>query len=32
MLRIDELTGLACRRFHDLTELLLAADCRQRLP
>ncbi len=32
MQRIDELTGLACRRFHDLTELLLAADCRQTTP
>ena len=32
MQRIDELTGLACRRFHDLTELLLAADCRQTAP
>jgi hypothetical protein len=26
--RIRELTGLDCQRFHDLTELLLAADCR----
>lgn len=32
MQRIDELTGLACRRYHDLTELLLAADCRQSTP
>lgn len=32
MLRIDELTGLACRRYHDLTELLLATDCRQTTP
>jgi sugar diacid utilization regulator len=30
--RIDELTGLSSRRFHDLTELLLAADCRQATP
>jgi hypothetical protein len=29
MQRIDALTGLDCRRYHDLTELLLAADCRQ---
>jgi hypothetical protein len=26
--RIDDLTGLRCQRYHDLTELLLAADCR----
>ena len=28
MQRINDLTGLDCRRYHDLTELLLAADCR----
>ena len=27
MQRINELTGLDCQRYHDLTELLLAADC-----
>jgi len=27
--RIKELTGLDGQRYHDLTELLLAADCRQ---
>lgn len=27
MQRIDELTGLECRGYHDLTEILLAADC-----
>jgi sugar diacid utilization regulator len=27
--RINDLTGLDCQRFHDLTELLLAADCRR---
>jgi PucR C-terminal helix-turn-helix domain/GGDEF-like domain len=29
MERISDLTGLDCRRYHDLSELLLAADCRQ---
>lgn len=29
MHRIDELTGLNCRRYHDLTELLLAIDCQK---
>lgn len=29
MQRINELTGLNAQRYHDLTELLLAADCRQ---
>lgn len=28
MQRINSLTGLDCQRYHDLTELLLAADCR----
>ncbi|MEZ5499985.1 MAG: helix-turn-helix domain-containing protein [Steroidobacteraceae bacterium] len=26
--RIEEITGLRCQSFHDLNELLLAADCR----
>jgi len=26
--RIREITGRDCQRYHDLTELLLAADCR----
>jgi sugar diacid utilization regulator len=30
--RIDDLTGLRCQRYHDLTELLLAADCRRSAP
>lgn len=30
MQRIKELTGLDCQRYHHLTELLLAADCRRR--
>lgn len=29
MERIREITGLDCGRYHDLSELLLAADCRQ---
>jgi hypothetical protein len=29
MQRISDLTGLDCRRYHHLSELLLAADCRQ---
>ena len=32
MQRINDLTGLDCRRYHDLSELLLAADCRQAGP
>jgi len=32
MVKIQELTGLDAQRFHDLTELLLAADCRGDLP
>jgi hypothetical protein len=30
--RIDDLTGLDCRRYHHLSELLLAADCRNGSP
>jgi hypothetical protein len=30
--RIDDLTGLDCRRHHHLSELLLAADCRNGSP
>ncbi len=30
--RIQDLTGLDAQRYHDLTELLLAADCRQSTP
>jgi len=29
MQRIKDLTGLDCRRYHDLSELLLAVDCRK---
>jgi hypothetical protein len=30
--RINDVTGLDCRRYHDLSELLLAADCGQAAP
>jgi len=30
--RINDLTGLDGQRYHDLVELLLAADCRQQTP
>jgi DNA-binding PucR family transcriptional regulator len=29
MQRINAITGRDCRRYHDLTELLLAADCQR---
>jgi sugar diacid utilization regulator len=32
MQRINELTGLDCHRYHDLSELLLAADCGEAIP
>jgi len=32
MQRINDLTGLNCQRYHDLSELLLATDCRRTVP
>jgi len=30
--RINDLTGRDCQRYHDLSEILLAIDCRQAIP